>query len=172
MRKGMPTLGSTDRVGATRHRARRVWRQGSRALAATFTSAAIAVACSSSSGPDIEGVWAVESMVVGGAPYPLPDPARSPIVLFEDGRVFGDGFCNDFRGTYRLGGADLDFDGLLLTAQLCSVPPGVMEADKELFDALTEGFVVARGEGPETLVLTGRTTTLHLTRTDRRPTGV
>lgn len=54
---------------------------------------------------------------------------RITMMLDDDGRVSGNGGCNDYSGSYQIDGASLTFGMMIATEMACPEPEGIMETE-------------------------------------------
>ena len=69
--------------------------------------------------PQIEGSWTPTSFNDGSATATLPTDAGLSFALAPDGRVHGNGGCNDLDGPYGVSGTDISIGPLMSTTRSC-----------------------------------------------------
>ena len=71
----------------------------------------------------IEGAWTL--LTIGTAP--LPSTIRATAVFAADGTLTGNGGCNDYNGTYTVGGDSLTVSALSTTRKACDLATSGIE---------------------------------------------
>lgn len=68
-----------------------------------------------------------------GDPVSIPDSAREPHFVLQDGRVTGSGGCNRLSGGYTADEKHLRFSEIVATKMFC---PGAMDYEQPLFNVM------------------------------------
>lgn len=78
--------------------------------------------------------WVVEDLAGGG----IVDGSRATLTFESDGRVYGEGSCNSYRGGYSLTGEGLSFGDLASTLMACV--PALMDQETKFHGLLRQVY--------------------------------
>jgi heat shock protein HslJ len=95
--------------------------------------------------PSLEGSWVVTGFHDGSA-LAQPSPGSVPSLAFlTDGRLLGDGGCNEFRGSYALSEEQIAIGTLMSAVAWCS--PDLDAQEVRLLESLQQSFTWTVADG-------------------------
>lgn len=107
---------------------------------------------------DIEGEWALRSVVTPDAALAPPEE-YAPRIHFDDGTVSGSDACNRFTGTYGVAGDIVTFSNLATTRMACLPPAEALS--EAVLRGLSGRATRSEFEGRTLRLISGSTTLVY-----------